>query len=158
MYSVSDNSRPIFCERVERVKLNRKILYHFAIFAIGNELLIIKDQPIRCRAARSRLPLLLDTRRAEEQWEARGVKPSHCHLILGARRSSGRRAAKQWEETLCKRNVYDRSIKISCGIDAIFGIVIYWLTNKKLLKWFWHTQKDKIKPTLNKMTELEITK
>jgi len=31
---------------MEEVKENKKILYHFAVFAIGNELLIIKNRRI----------------------------------------------------------------------------------------------------------------
>jgi len=34
MYRVSDNSRPTLHVHIERVKPSRKVLYHFAIFAI----------------------------------------------------------------------------------------------------------------------------
>ena len=33
----------IYPEQVERTKLNRKVLYHFAIFAKVNEILITKN-------------------------------------------------------------------------------------------------------------------
>jgi len=41
-----------FCERVEHVKLSKKVLYHFAKFA-GHELLIIEDRRISAYAPRS---------------------------------------------------------------------------------------------------------
>jgi len=37
--------------RIERTKLSRKILYHFAIFAIINEKLITKDHRKHCKRA-----------------------------------------------------------------------------------------------------------
>lgn len=40
IYRVSGKHRRIFREWVERAKPNRKILYRFAIIAIGNEKLI----------------------------------------------------------------------------------------------------------------------
>ncbi|KAF3054649.1 Odorant receptor 402, partial [Nylanderia fulva] len=39
LYRVAHNSRITFYGQIERVKLNRKVLYHFAIFAIIIELL-----------------------------------------------------------------------------------------------------------------------
>jgi len=38
---VSDNSRDNARVQVERTKLSQKILYHFTIFAIVNEILVI---------------------------------------------------------------------------------------------------------------------
>ena len=56
IYRVSGNSRINARERIEQNKLNKKVLYHFAILAIIIELLIKKDRPIRAlilgRAAR----------------------------------------------------------------------------------------------------------
>jgi len=43
---VSGTTRPNSCVQVEDVKLNRKVLYHFANFVIVNELLIIKNRRI----------------------------------------------------------------------------------------------------------------
>jgi len=37
------NLRIDYTDYIERIKLNRKVLYHFAIFAIVNEILVIKD-------------------------------------------------------------------------------------------------------------------
>jgi len=38
-----------FCQRIEHVKLSKKVLYHFAKFAIVNELLIIENRRISAR-------------------------------------------------------------------------------------------------------------
>ena len=40
---MSDNCSDRVCGRVERTKLRRKVLYHFTIFAIVNEILIAKN-------------------------------------------------------------------------------------------------------------------
>lgn len=37
IYRMSPNSRITFRRQVEHVKMNRKVLYHFATFAIINE-------------------------------------------------------------------------------------------------------------------------
>jgi len=44
IYRVSGDPRKNFCERVQHVRLSKKVLYHFAKFAIINELLIIEDR------------------------------------------------------------------------------------------------------------------
>jgi len=49
LYKVSEGRQKNFCERVEHVKLNKKVLYHFEKFAIVNELLIIEDHRISAR-------------------------------------------------------------------------------------------------------------
>jgi len=41
-----DNYRPKICVQVEYTKLSREVMYHFTIFAIVNELLIIKNRRI----------------------------------------------------------------------------------------------------------------
>jgi len=46
---VSGRRQNNFCERVEYIKLSKKVLYHFAKFAIINELLIIEDRRISAR-------------------------------------------------------------------------------------------------------------
>jgi len=56
--------------KVDWLKLRRKVLYCFAIFAIINEKLIKEDQLIHASIS------------------ARRERPSHCNLILGARRFS----------------------------------------------------------------------
>jgi len=43
---VSGIGRTISRGQVKQIKLSRKVLYHFANFAINNELLIIKDSRI----------------------------------------------------------------------------------------------------------------
>jgi len=47
---MSDNSSDRVCRYVERIKLRRKVLYHFTIFVIINEILISKDHRIRASA------------------------------------------------------------------------------------------------------------
>ena len=42
-YMVSSKFRQSACMQIEQIKLNRKILYHFPIFAIVNEILIFKN-------------------------------------------------------------------------------------------------------------------
>jgi len=46
---VSGDPRKNFCERIEHVKVSKKVLYHFAKFGIVNELLIIEDRRISAR-------------------------------------------------------------------------------------------------------------
>jgi len=46
VYVISQNSWDHTRVQVERTKLSRKVLYHFAIFAIVNELLVIKNRTI----------------------------------------------------------------------------------------------------------------
>jgi len=66
---MSDNSLPTLRVHVERVKSSRKVLYHFAIFAIINELLIIKNHRINP---------------AYRQLQARGeIRPAHQVRLLG---------------------------------------------------------------------------
>jgi len=48
IHSVSEGRRENFCELIEHVKLNKKVLY-FAKFAIINELLIIDHISARSR-------------------------------------------------------------------------------------------------------------
>jgi len=55
IYKVSDNNYIISRMQVKRVKLNIKILYHFAIFAIINKKLTKKDRPIRASRGNSLL-------------------------------------------------------------------------------------------------------
>ncbi|KYN39567.1 hypothetical protein ALC56_06061 [Trachymyrmex septentrionalis] len=45
VYSVSQNDRQIFCALIEQTKLSRKVIYHFAIFAVS-KILIIKNRRI----------------------------------------------------------------------------------------------------------------
>jgi len=46
VYRMSQNDRQIFCALIERTKLNRKVIYHFAICAIVNKILITKNHRI----------------------------------------------------------------------------------------------------------------
>jgi len=43
IYKVSETNRINPCVQVEDVRLSRKVLYHFAIFVIVNEILIFED-------------------------------------------------------------------------------------------------------------------
>lgn len=52
VYRVSGNCRVIFHEHVERIKLNRKVLYCFAIFAIVNKRSINKDRRMSTNVSR----------------------------------------------------------------------------------------------------------
>jgi len=68
---MSDNFLQSRSVKVDQIKLRRKVLYCFAIFAIINEKLIKEAQPI-CASM-----------------SARRKRLSHCNLILSARRSGG---------------------------------------------------------------------
>ena len=54
LQNVSQNCRFNHRVLVERIDPSRKVLYHFAIRAIINEILMIKDRPIRACISRSR--------------------------------------------------------------------------------------------------------
>ena len=41
---MTSNNSIIFCEQIERIKLSRKALSHFAILAIVNKILISKNR------------------------------------------------------------------------------------------------------------------
>jgi len=50
VYRVSGNNRQIFHGQIERIKLNRKVLYHFVSLPKVNEILILKDSQILLRS------------------------------------------------------------------------------------------------------------
>lgn len=50
MYRMFHNVRANACELIDQTKLSRKVLYLFVIFAIVNELLIIKNRRMQARS------------------------------------------------------------------------------------------------------------
>jgi len=71
---VSQNDRPTSRVEVERVKPSRKVLYHFAIFAIVNEML----------ASRIRAIQRVETAHLKAILHAYGVRPTAFHALVGS--------------------------------------------------------------------------
>jgi len=70
IYRLSSNKRITPCMQIGQIKLNRKILYRFALFAIINKKLINKDQSIHANIIVKRDNLLV-TRHIMKRWVER---------------------------------------------------------------------------------------